>query len=105
MGKLATLLILSLFAIGGVCHAANDDASQPIHQLRIYQIFDHNKTAFHERFRDHAARIMKKYDFNIVAMWESTVDGRTEYVYLLEWLADTPLQSQWAKFKAYDERE
>jgi hypothetical protein len=25
-----------------------------IHQLRIYEIFDGNKTAFHERFHDHA---------------------------------------------------
>ena len=26
-----------------------------IHQLRIYEIFEHNKAAFHDRFRDHAA--------------------------------------------------
>ena len=38
----------------------------PVHQLRIYEIFEHNKQAFHDRFRDHAMRIMKKYDFNII---------------------------------------
>jgi hypothetical protein len=42
-----------------------------IHQLRIYEIFDNNKKAFHDRFRDHAMRIMAKYDFKIVATWES----------------------------------
>ena len=52
-----------------------------IHQLRIYEIFDANKAAFHARFRDHAGRIMRKYDFRILAMWENintlsdTVEG------------------------------
>jgi hypothetical protein len=56
-----------------------------IHQLRIYEIFDNNKKAFHDRFRDHAIRIMARYDFKIVATWESKKDNRTEFVYLLEW--------------------
>ncbi len=40
-----------------------------IHQLRIYEIFERNKAAFHDRFRDHAARIMRSYGFDIIAMW------------------------------------
>jgi hypothetical protein len=28
-----------------------------IHQLRIYEIFEHNKAAFHERFRDHGDQL------------------------------------------------
>ena len=52
-----------------------------IHQLRIYEIFDNNKTAFHERFRDHAMRIMARYGFKIVATCESRHDNRTEFVY------------------------
>jgi hypothetical protein len=47
-----------------------------IHQLRIYETFDSNKKAFHDRFRDHAMRIMARYDFKIVAMWESKKDNR-----------------------------
>jgi hypothetical protein len=43
-----------LFALSAVACAA-----EPVHQLRIYEIFDHNKQAFHDRFRDHAMRIMK----------------------------------------------
>ena len=46
-----------------------------IHQLRLYEIFDSNKKAFHDRFRDHAMRIMARYDFNILAMWESKKDN------------------------------
>jgi len=39
-----------------------------IHQLRIYEIFENNKQAFHDRFRDHASRIMKSYGFDILGV-------------------------------------
>jgi NIPSNAP len=69
-----------------------------IHQLRIYEIFDGNKKAFHDRFRDHAMRIMAKYDFKIVATWESKKDNRTEFVYLLEWPDEETMTDRWEKF-------
>jgi hypothetical protein len=71
-----------------------------IHQLRIYEIFDTNKGAFHARFRDHAARIMRKYRFEIVAMWETPFETRTEFVYLLEWPDEATKTAQWAAFMA-----
>jgi len=71
-----------------------------IHQLRIYEIFDTNKTAFHARFRDHAARIMRRHDFQIVAMWETKFDAKTEFVYLLEWPDEATGTRQWADFMA-----
>ena len=74
--------------------------AEPIHQLRIYEIFDTNKQAFHDRFRDHAMRIMKKYDFNIVAQWEAKNGARTEFVYLLEWPDEPTMKHRWAKFMA-----
>lgn len=42
-----------------------------IHQLRIYEIFETNRDAFHARFRDHAARLMRQHGFHIADMWES----------------------------------
>jgi hypothetical protein len=75
-------------------------AADPIHQLRIYEIFDTNKQAFHDRFRDHAMRIMKNYDFNIVAQWEAKNGARTEFVYLLEWPDEATMKDRWAKFMA-----
>lgn len=74
-----------------------------LHQLRIYEIFEHNKAAFHARFRDHAARIMRKHGFDIVAMWEARRDGRTEFVYLLAWLDETTKDAAWAAFMADEE--
>jgi hypothetical protein len=72
-----------------------------IQQLRIYEIFEHNKAAFHARFRDHAPRIMRsRYGFKIVAMWETRFGERTEFVYLLEWPDEAAKSAAWAAFMA-----
>ena len=72
-----------------------------IQQLRIYEIFEKNKAAFHARFRDHAARIMRtRYGFRIVAMWETKFDDRTEFAYLLEWPDETTKTAAWSAFMA-----
>jgi len=78
--------------------ASTSERQNVIHQLRIYEIFDANKKAFHDRFRDHAVRIMAKYDFKIVATWESKKDNRTEFVYLLEWPDKETMTDRWKKF-------
>src|SRR5688572_33440422 len=74
-----------------------------LHQLRIYEIFEHNKSAFHDRFREHAARIMRTYGFDIRAMWETQTEARTEFVYLLAWADEATMQEAWAKFMADEE--
>jgi heme-degrading monooxygenase HmoA len=74
-----------------------------IHQLRIYEIFEHNKAAFHDRFRDHAARIMKMYGFTILAMWETKTSQRTEFVYLLAWKDEEMMLKAWSQFMADQE--
>jgi NIPSNAP len=78
------ILMVGLIVPQGSLASAGDQQNV-IHQLRIYEIFDNNKKAFHDRFRDHAMRIMAKYEFKIVATWESKKDNRTEFIYLLEW--------------------
>jgi len=74
-----------------------------IHQLRIYEIFEQNKAAFHSRFRDHASRIMKSYGFHIVAAWEAKTENRTEFVYLLSWPNEQAMHDAWGKFRADEE--
>jgi hypothetical protein len=98
---LGTLLACCAYA-QPPAQSANQPA-KPIHQLRIYEIFEGNKQAFHERFRDHAMRIMAKYDFKIVAMWESRHEGRTELIYILEWPDEATLKDRWTKFMADQE--
>jgi heme-degrading monooxygenase HmoA len=74
-----------------------------IHQLRIYEIFEHNKAAFHNRFRDHASRIMRSYGFNIIATWETRFEGRTEFAYLLSWPDEQSMNDAWERFRADEE--
>jgi heme-degrading monooxygenase HmoA len=76
-----------------------------IHQLRIYEIFEQNKAAFHARFRDHAARIMQRHGFQIVAMWEAKTERQTEFVYLLRWPDEQTKSDAWAAFLADQEWE
>ena len=71
-----------------------------IHQLRIYEIFERNKAAFHARFRDHAARIMARHGFRIVATWETASTGRTEFAYILAWPDAETKAKAWASFRA-----
>lgn len=74
-----------------------------IHQLRIYEIFEENKAAFHARFRDHAVRIMATYGFNIIALWEGKSEQRTEFVYLLVWPDEATKVAAWQSFMADEE--
>jgi len=101
MPRLLLLAALLVAAAAPGTLAAPDPA--PVHQLRIYEIFDGNKRAFHDRFRDHALRIMARYDFKVVATWESRSGARTEFVYLLEWPDEATMKDRWAKFMADQE--
>lgn len=76
-----------------------------IHQLKIYQINPDLKTAFDTRFREHAVRIMQTYGFNIKAMWFSESEGKTDFVYILEWSDIATLEKQWAAFMTDSEWE
>ena len=83
--KYRLLIVLAvILTVGGIVPQRSlsraGEQQSVIHQLRIYEIFDSNKKAFYDRFRDHAMRIMAKYDFTIVATWESKTDNRTEFV-------------------------
>lgn len=96
-----TGLAAALFAVA--LHAMPVRAETPpapVHQLRIYEVPRENREVFHDRFRDHAARIMAKYDFDIVAMWESEFENRVEFVYLLEWPDEETMRDRWERFMA-----
>lgn len=88
-----------------VAHAgpANAMGATNVYQLRIYEIFDRNKAAFHERFRDHAAPIMARHGFDIAAMWEARGESGPEFVYLLRWPDEATMAERWAGFMADEE--
>jgi hypothetical protein len=96
IASIVTLTVGVIIPHGSLTSAG--EQQKVIHQLRIYEIFDSNKKAFHDRFRDHAMRIMAKYDFKIVATWESKKENRTEFIYLLEWPNKETMTDRWEKF-------
>lgn len=98
-GLIAALFIMFSFGYAN----AKSVAEKPVHQLRIYEIPKENREVFHERFKDQAMRIMKKYGFNIVAIWESENDQKVEFVYLLEWKDKETMTESWKKFMADEE--
>jgi hypothetical protein len=83
--------------------AAASQRGDDVYQLRIYEIFDGNKAAFHDRFRDHAARIMAPYGFDFVAMWEARGEDGPEFVHLLRWPDEATMARSWASFMADEE--
>ena len=74
-----------------------------IRQLRIYEIFERNKAAFHDRFRDHALRIMARHGFHVLSTWETAHAGRTEFAYILEWPDVETKERAWRAFLADEE--
>lgn len=93
-------LAFALTAWTASAGSAETPAQPPIHQLRIYELIEGKEPAFHARFRDHAARIMKRHDFKILAMWEARTGPKIEFVYLLEWPDREVMANRWARFMA-----
>lgn len=87
----------------GATASAEEPSEDGVYQLRIYEVPRENEDVFHDRFRDHALRIMKTYDFNILAMWKSDYESRTEFVYLLHWPDEATKDEKWAAFLADEE--
>ncbi len=74
-----------------------------IQELRIYEIFEHNKAAFHARFRDQAVRLFKQHGFHIVTMWDCDGEKGPEFVYILNWPDEATRVAAWEAFRADEE--
>jgi hypothetical protein len=95
-------LLLLVFPL---CGSAADSYRCPandarLQQLRIYEIKRDNRGPFHQRFQDHALRIMKKYGFNVVDMWESDTGEKLQLVYVLDWPDQATMDNAWKAFLA-----
>jgi hypothetical protein len=107
--KLRHFSLIAFLLISAVCALAQSSnlvalqKQQPVYQLRIYEIFEHNKKAFHDRFKTSAMRIMTRYDFQILAIWESKQNNSTEFVYLLQWPNELTMKTKWAEFMKDEE--
>src|SRR3546814_13401948 len=60
-----------LLALAPAATAAPAATPAPLQQLRIYEIPRANEGVFHERFQDHALRIMARPGFAVPSLWAS----------------------------------
>jgi hypothetical protein len=74
-----------------------------IYELRTYETFNHNKKAFHDRFEEHAMRIMKKYGFEIVGCWDEEIGEMQNFSYILAWKDLNTRQAAWSNFNSDEE--
>lgn len=97
-------LLLCLSTLPGIVSAQDryicKSNGAELQQLRIYEINRDNKDAFHARFQDHALRIMKRYDFRIIDMWESDTGEKIQFVYVLTWPDRATMDLRWKELLA-----
>ena len=98
----ATAIIAALAAAAPAA-AQSHVVEASVYQLRIYELYPQTRAAFHDRFRDHAARIMKRHGFEIVSMWETGTADKPEFAYILRWPDERRMKAGWAAFMADEE--
>ncbi|MCW4463746.1 NIPSNAP family protein [Sphingomonas sp. BT-65] len=97
------IIVLAALAVAAPAPAQNHVVPAPVYQLRIYELYPQTKAAFHDRFRDHAMRIMKRHGFKIVSMWETGTADKPQFAYLLRWPSEDRMKAAWAAFMADEE--
>lgn len=97
---LRTVALFSALAAAAPAMAQSHVVETPVYQLRIYELHPQTKAAFHDRFRDHGARIMRRHGFEIVSMWEAGPPEKPEFAYILRWPSEARMKAGWAAFMA-----
>lgn len=109
MRNVVILLFLSLIALAASASASEPDRfvchgnGSSLQQLRIYEINRANQDAFHQRFQDHALRIMRRHGFSVIDMWESDTGEKLQFVYVLSWPDRATMDARWKAFLADEE--
>ncbi len=67
-----------------------------IYELRRYELRQHNKKAFYERFENQLMPILPKYGFNLVGAWDTVIGDVPETTYILAWQDLNTMQEAWA---------
>ena len=97
-----TLAFAALLALAPAAAAAPTTPA-PLQQLRIYEIPRTNEGVFHDRFEDHALRIMTRHGFAVRSIWRSEQQDKVEFVYLLDWPDVRTMKAAWGAFMADEE--
>ncbi|MGQ2935022.1 MAG: NIPSNAP family protein [Sphingopyxis sp.] len=98
--SIPAIAIAAILALAPVTVALAANHPAPLQQLRIYEIPRANEGVFHDRFRDHALRIMARHGFAVRSIWRSEHADKVEFVYLLDWPDVSAMDAAWAAFLA-----
>jgi len=74
-----------------------------IYELRRYELQQHNKKAFYERFEKQLMPILSKYGFKLVGAWDTVIGDVPETTYILSWPDLNTMQKAWADLNADDD--
>lgn len=74
-----------------------------IFELRRYELQQHNKAAFYERFSKQLMPIFERYGFKLVGAWDTVIGDVPEYTYILAWEDLNTRQAAWAKLNSDEE--
>lgn len=66
-----------------------------IYELRRYELQQHNKKAFYERFEKQLIPILPKYGFKIVGAWDTLIGDVPETTYILAWEDLNTMHEAW----------
>ena len=71
-----------------------------IYELRRYELQQHNKKAFYERFEKQLMPLLPKYGFKLVGAWDTVIGDVPETTYILGWSDLNTMQKAWADLNA-----
>lgn len=74
-----------------------------IYELRTYELFNHTRKPFHDRFRNHVVRLFAKHGIELVGAWETEVGELQNFVYILRWKDFADRQQKWDAFSTDQE--
>lgn len=74
-----------------------------IYELRTYEIPNHVRKAFHERFEKHAMPIMKRCGFNVIGVWDEVIGHQQKFHYLTAWKDLNERMDCWDKLNKDEE--
>lgn len=71
-----------------------------IYELRRYELQQHNKKQFYERFGKQLMPIFERLGFKLVGAWDTVIGDVPETTYILAWKDLNTRQEAWAKLNA-----
>jgi heme-degrading monooxygenase HmoA len=74
-----------------------------IYELRRYELFNHNKKAFHDRFEQHVLKFFDQYGFQLIGAWDTEIGDGPEFTYVLAWPDLNTRQAAWDKYNSDEE--